>query len=82
MSQPLEGLKYDPLWTSHLGCIKGCLRYLGKEISESNFACLHLVILGLSGCFGEPPVLAWRSDFTHGKWSGSDVGGRYFRQHE
>jgi len=31
----LQNLKWSPKWVSHLGCIKGCLDYLGLDISEA-----------------------------------------------
>jgi len=31
----LEDCRWVPRWVSHLGCIKGCLEYLGVEISEA-----------------------------------------------
>ena len=30
----LENLRWKPHWTSHLGCIAGCLDYLDMEISN------------------------------------------------
>jgi hypothetical protein len=30
----LDGLFWKPMWVSHLGCIKGCLDYLGIEMSD------------------------------------------------
>jgi hypothetical protein len=30
----LEGCRWAPRWVSHLGCLKGCLDYLGLEISD------------------------------------------------
>lgn len=30
----LENLTWDPSWVSHLGCVKGCLNYLGLEMSK------------------------------------------------
>jgi len=29
----LENLRWNPSWVSHLGCVKGCLDYLGLEMS-------------------------------------------------
>ncbi len=29
----LEGLRWKPRWVSHLGCLKGCLDFLGVDIS-------------------------------------------------
>ena len=31
----LEGLKWSPKWVTHMGCIKGCLNYLGVEVTDS-----------------------------------------------
>lgn len=31
----LDGLKWVPRWTSHVGCIKGCLDYLGVDVSDA-----------------------------------------------
>ncbi len=30
----LENVKWVPRWVAHLGCVKGCLDYLGLEMSE------------------------------------------------
>ena len=30
----LENCRWIPRWASHMGCLKGCLDYLGIEISE------------------------------------------------
>ena len=30
----LENLRWDPSWVSHLGCVKGCLEYLGVEMTK------------------------------------------------
>lgn len=31
----LENLKWSPKWVSHLGCVKGCLDYLGIEMTDA-----------------------------------------------
>lgn len=31
----LENLRWKPRWVSHLGCVQGCLDYLGLEVSEA-----------------------------------------------
>jgi hypothetical protein len=31
----LDNLRWSPKWVSHMGCIKGCLDYLGIEISDA-----------------------------------------------
>jgi hypothetical protein len=35
MKRQLENLKWVPSWVSHLGCVKGCLDYLGIEVSNA-----------------------------------------------
>jgi hypothetical protein len=35
MSVMLEGLKYRNAWVSRLGALKGCMDYLGKQVSEA-----------------------------------------------
>jgi hypothetical protein len=30
----LDGLSWKPMWVSHLGCIRGCLDYLGIDMSD------------------------------------------------
>jgi len=31
----LPGLRWSPMWVTHLGCIKGCLNYLSNEVSDA-----------------------------------------------
>jgi hypothetical protein len=31
----LRNLRWAPRWVSHLGCVKGCLDYLGLDISDA-----------------------------------------------
>jgi len=31
----LENLRYSPKWVTHLGCVKGCLEYLGIDVSDA-----------------------------------------------
>ncbi len=35
MSKRLENLRWKSHWTTHLGCVKGCLDYLGIEVSDA-----------------------------------------------
>ncbi len=35
MEKKIENLRWKPMWVSHLGCIKGCLDYLGLEVSDA-----------------------------------------------
>ncbi len=31
----LDNLRWNPKWVTHLGCIKGCLEYLGIDVSDA-----------------------------------------------
>jgi len=33
MGKALDGLRWKPLWTSHIGCLKGCIDFLGLDVS-------------------------------------------------
>ncbi len=35
MTKKLEGLRWEYSWTSHLGCVNGCLKYLGSDITRA-----------------------------------------------
>jgi len=35
MPKRIGNLKWKPKWVSHLGCIKGCLDYLGLDVSDA-----------------------------------------------
>jgi hypothetical protein len=35
MAHEIDGLRWKPLWVSHLGCIKGCLEFLNMNISTA-----------------------------------------------
>ncbi len=35
MEKHLENLRWNPRMVSHLGCIKGCLDYLGMDITDA-----------------------------------------------
>ncbi len=35
MRKELANLRWHPLWVSHIGCIKGCLDYLGLDVSTA-----------------------------------------------
>jgi len=34
MGKTLEALGYRPRWISHMGCLKGCLEYMGNDMSD------------------------------------------------
>jgi len=35
MGNEIEGLRWKPVWVSHLGCIKGCLDHLKLDVSDA-----------------------------------------------
>jgi hypothetical protein len=35
MGKTLDGLRWKPMWVSHLGCVKGCVEFLGLDISDA-----------------------------------------------
>ena len=35
MGKKLQGLQFSPKWVSHLGCVEGCLDYLGIRVSNA-----------------------------------------------
>jgi len=49
-SKQLENLRWVPRWASHVGCIKGCLNYLGIEVSDAWLfgATGHAFVLNIS----------------------------------
>lgn len=49
-TKQLEGLRWVPRWASHVGCIRGCLNYLGIECSDAWLfgASGHAFVLNIS----------------------------------
>ena len=49
-AKQLEGLRWIPRWASHVGCIKGCLNYLGIDVSDAWLfgATGHAFVLNIS----------------------------------
>ncbi len=60
----LEGLRWEPLWVSHLGCLKGCLNYLGIPMSASWLygATGHGFMLNVSRDLCPSGPTAWKSN--------------------
>jgi AraC family transcriptional regulator len=51
VSKKLENLRWSNRWTSHLGCIKGCLNYLSLDVSDAWLfgATGHAFIINIAG---------------------------------
>jgi hypothetical protein len=67
MSRELEGLKYYPLWTSHIGCIKACLDYQGREVSLAWLfgGTSHAFVINVLGELCPSGPTAWHSEALH-----------------
>ncbi|MCD4690890.1 hypothetical protein K8S17_05455 [bacterium] len=60
----LKGLRWEPLWVSHLGCLKGCLNYLGIEMSAAWLfgASGHAFMLNVGRDVCSSGPTAWKSN--------------------
>lgn len=85
MKQQLEGLKYDPLWTSHIGCIKGCLDYLDRDVSRAWLfgGTSHAFVVNIHSELCPSGPTTWRSEPLHrlapnlGYWTAGVVAFRH-----
>lgn len=64
MSKMIEGLRWKPMWVTHLGCIKGCLEYLDLHISSAWLfgATGHAFILNIHDVVCPSGPTAWKSE--------------------
>ena len=62
MENRIENLTWKPMWTSHIGCLKGCLDHLGVEITEEWLygASGHTFILNIHKVLCPSGPTAWR----------------------
>jgi len=60
----LEGLRWVPRWASHVGCIKGCLNYLGIEVSDAWLfgATGHAFVINISEGLCPSGPTDWNTD--------------------
>ncbi len=60
----LENLEWKPMWGSHLGCIKGCLNYLGINMSEAWLfgTTGHAFLLNMHEAVCPSGPTAWKSE--------------------
>lgn len=75
----LENLRWSPRWVSHLGCIKGCLDYLGLDISDAWLfgGTGHAFVINLHEAVCPSGPTAWMTEmlFRLGRNLGYDVDG-------
>jgi len=75
----LENLRWVPRWVSHLGCIKGCLNYLGLDVSDAWLfgATGHAFVLNVHEVVCPSGPTAWNTErlFRLGKNIGYEIDG-------
>ena len=75
----LENLRWVPRWVSHLGCLKGCLDYLGLDVSDAWLfgATGHAFVINMSEVVCPSGPTAWNTErlFKLGKNIGYEVDG-------
>jgi hypothetical protein len=75
----LENLRWSPQWVSHLGCIKGCLDYLGLDISNAWLfgGTGHAFVINLHEEVCPSGPTAWKAEmlFKLGRNLGYDLDG-------
>jgi hypothetical protein len=77
-------LKWTPRWVSHLGCVKGCLNYLGLDVSDAWLfgATGHAFIINVHDVVCPSGPTAWNTEMlrTLGKNVGYDTCGMSARR--
>lgn len=75
----LDGLKWTPRWVSHMGCIKGCLNYLGVNVTDAWLygGTGHAFVINIAEGLCPSGPTAWRTDrlYELGSNLGYSVGG-------
>ena len=86
MIKKLDNLKWSTRWTSHLGCIKGCLDYLGLNVSNAWLfgGTGHAFILNISNDMCPSGPTAWCTEmlFKLGKNLGYEIDGIFTFKNE
>jgi len=67
MAKLLENLRRQRMWVSHLGAVKGCLDYLGLNVSLPRLfgATGHAFILNVNDVVRPSGPTAWNTHMTH-----------------
>ncbi len=63
----LEGLRWKPKWTTHIGCLKGCLEYLDIEMSDAWLfgATGHAFVMNIHEQLCPSGPTAWKTQPLH-----------------
>jgi hypothetical protein len=84
MEKKIENLKWKCMWVSHLGCIKGCLDYLGSELSDAWLfgATGHAFIINIHEVVCPSGPTAWHTEilFKLGKNIGYNIEGVFAKK--
>jgi hypothetical protein len=74
VKKELENLRWKPRWVSHLGCVAGCLDYLGMDVSDAWLfgATGHAFILNIHNVVCPSGPTAWNTEML--KKLGANVG--------
>ncbi len=84
MEKKLENLRWKPMWVSHLGCIKGCLDYLGLDVSDAWLfgATGHAFIINMHEVVCPSGPTAWNTEmlFKLGRNAGYVASGVFSRK--
>ena len=79
MAKKLENLNWKPMWTSHMGCIKGCIDYLGLDVSDAWLfgATGHAFLINMHEVVCPSGPTAWHTEmlFKLGKNLGYEIDG-------
>jgi hypothetical protein len=82
----LQNLQWSPKWVSHLGCIKGCLDYLGMDISDAWLygGTGHAFVINLHETVCPSGPTAWNTSkvFALGKNVGYAIDGVFGARHQ
>ena len=82
----LENLPWSPHWVSHLGCVKGCLDYLGLDVSNGWLfgGTGHAFIINLHKEVCPSGPTAWMSEmlFALGRNLGYRIDGVFASKHD
>ncbi|MCK4529095.1 hypothetical protein KAW18_17150 [candidate division WOR-3 bacterium] len=64
MKKKIEDLRQKPMWVSHLGCTKGCLEYLGIDVSDAWLfgGTGHAFIINISEPVGPCGPTSWNTE--------------------
>jgi hypothetical protein len=64
VKKELENLRWTPRWVSHLGCVKGCLDYLGLDVSDGWLygATGHAFVLNIHDVVCPSGPTAWNTE--------------------